>query len=643
MCGIAGIVDRDAPRIGFSLRRMVAAQKHRGPDGDGATVINDGSLSIALGHSRLAILDLSPAGAQPLVHPVTGDVLIFNGEVYNFLKLRSELEALGCSFSGHSDSEVLLHALVQWDTAALDRIEGMFAFAFYRCTTRSLLLARDPLGIKPLYMAYAKERLIFASEVRAILASGLVSRAISRRGLASYLAYGAVQEPDTIWESVCTLPAGHYCKVQLGTDALQAPLRPQAYWSIPRIDEACNESIAVERVRSTLIESVRDHLVSDVPVGVFLSSGIDSTLVAGLASRLKPDVRSFTVSFPEDSQLDESGIAAESAALLGIAHVNVPVLSDMALKCVSDWFEHLDSPSMDGLNVFVISRAVRAEGITVALSGQGGDELFGGYPSFTDVPRVCRARKLLDRLPKAVIRNCLNLALRNKSLAYREKAFAMFEASNSVLSIYLQRRRTLSDAQLKSLGVTAADYGLSPDFLPQESLLPAELQRLDAREQVSLFESRYYMGNMLLHDGDANGMANSLEIRVPFLDSRMLQLAYSIPGNIRFPKGRPPKHMLRHAFPDLLNGAVLRQKKRGFALPVKRWMSGVLKERCEESIRALSTHAGLDARGVDHIWQAYLAEPDSPIWSRAWQLSVLGDYLVRWGSADTPVLAQLPR
>lgn len=631
MCGIAGIVSLVHSEVSSALDRMVAAQRHRGPDAQGVHVATMGELSVGLGHTRLSILELSPLGAQPMIHPRTGDVLVFNGEIYNFRRLRTELETRGCVFRGHSDTEVLLHALVEFGPDVVARLEGMFAFAFLSLAHRTLLLARDPLGIKPLYLARGPRGFLFASEARALLASGAVPRSLDSQGLASYLAFGSVQEPGTLWQSIRSLPAGHSVSVPLAPFAPAAEFLPRPHWRFP-VPGPTTEVEAIERVRATLTESVRDHLVSDVPVGVFLSSGVDSTIMAGLASRMQPDIRAFTVGFPEDFDLNETEIAARTAARFGLRHVPISLEATAARQWTEDWFESLDSPSMDGLNVFVISRAVKAEGLSVALSGQGGDELFGGYPSFTDVPKLYRWCRFARHLPRGLTAGLLALAMRCRPLAQREKAGDMLAAADSVLSLYLQRRRTLSNRQLAALGVNPVAAGLTEDYLPHEAGTLAEAANLDVREQVSLFETRHYMGSMLLRDGDANSMASSLEIRLPMLDRRMIDLAFSLPAAVRFPDGYAPKHILRRAFPELLSEEVSRLGKRGFNLPIKRWMRGPLRERCADSLRALGDLTPLRPSGIQQIWNAYLAEPESAMWSRAWQLCVLGDYLRRHGA-----------
>ncbi|HEX8911950.1 MAG TPA: asparagine synthase (glutamine-hydrolyzing), partial [Humisphaera sp.] len=377
MCGIAGIIAESQAVAREALPRMLGCLAHRGPDDEGTEVVPFGRRFLGLGHRRLSVIDPSPAGHQPMTHPGTGDRIVFNGEVYNFEALRAGLA--GDSFRGHSDTEVVLHRLARdGPAAALPGFQGMFALAFLDWRRGRLTLARDPLGIKPLYVAATPRAILFASEVRAILASGLVDRRIDPAGLATLLAYGAVQQPATFVCGVAAFPPG--ASLGLTPDSLGGPLpEPAAYWAPPRPDPAIDEARALAELRAVAPRAVADHLVSDVPVGVFLSSGIDSTVVAGLAARAAGRVRSFTVGFSDEPDLSEHAPAAETARRFGLVHAPLDVTGPEAEAAVGQWLAAADQPSLDGLNVWLISRAVRAEGIVVALSGLGGDELFGGY------------------------------------------------------------------------------------------------------------------------------------------------------------------------------------------------------------------------------------------------------------------------
>jgi asparagine synthase (glutamine-hydrolysing) len=629
MCGIAGILDHDRLRAQSALTRMTAAQAHRGPDDSGEQVLPLGRGSLGLGQRRLSILDLSPAGHQPMRHPQTGDWMVFNGEVYNFAVLRRELETAGETFVGSGDTEVLLHALARWGPACLRRLQGMYAFAFFDAANRRLILARDPAGIKPLYLARAGDAWLFASEVRALLASGLVPPRLDPRGVAGLLAYGAVQHPCSLFRDIVSLPPGTWQEIGPDADGRWVVAAPQTFWSYPRPDAALGEARAAGEVAATLDAAVRDHLVSDVPVGVFLSSGLDSTIIAGLAARHARDLRTFTVNFADQPDFDEQRLAAETARQFGLPHVEIPLPAAEAEAAALDWLGALDLPSMDGLNVYVISRAVRRHGIKVALSGLGGDELFGGYPSFRDVPRLRRVVSRLRPLPSGARRGLAALAGLGRPTAVRGKLTDMFGGDGSLLSLALQRRRVLSDGQLAALGIEAERLGLTPDFQPPEALEGIDPHESDPVAAVSRVESRFYQSNVLLRDADANGMAHGLEIRVPFLDQRLLDLGHALPGKVRLPPGAPGKYLLRRACAPLLRPDLLSQPKRGFTLPLRRWMVGPLRSLCEAGLKTAKEVGLFRPEGVDAIWQGFLREPESPMWTRALSLSVLGTFIRR--------------
>lgn len=633
MCGIAGLISRDRTLIDRAMHALLCAQTHRGPDDEGREIIDPGSGAplVCFGQRRLSIIDLSPLGHQPMRHAASGDVLTYNGELYNYMTFRRELEREGVTFRGHSDTEVMLAALVRWGPKVIERFEGMFAIAWYRAKERTLVLARDPVGIKPLYIARTPKGLAFSSEVRAVVDSGLIDKKLDRAGLATLLAYGAVQEPHTLFEGVRSFPAGCWQEFKLDSFLENDTGRPVRYWSPPPPDRSITEASAKAQLRDTLEAAVRDHLISDVPVGVFLSSGIDSTLLAGLAAKHLPDLRSFTVAFSDNPDLSEGAMAAETAKLFGLRHTEVQITAAEAEAEAAKWLMCQDQPSMDGLNVYIVSGAVKRQGMTVALSGLGGDEVFGGYPSFIDVPKLARMMRKVRAVPRAVRPALAAVASVGKSTAYRQKLADMARSSGSLIDLYLQRRRTMSARQIGELGLRAADLGLTDQFMPRDVMSDTRVDDGDPVWSVAVLESRFYMGNMLLRDADINGMAHSQEIRVPMLDKRILDGFMRVPGSVRLPRAVNNKHLLREAFPDLLRPELLNQAKRGFTLPLRRWMQTSLRDTCEEALKELRSLEVLRPEGIDSIWQGFLRDPESPIWSRALTLAVLGVYVKRMG------------
>jgi asparagine synthase (glutamine-hydrolysing) len=636
MCGIAGFIGFDRDRVHDSVQRMTTVLAHRGPDAQGVEVVRFGHVWLGLGHRRLAILDLSPLGQQPMTHAKTGSKLIYNGEIYNFLSLRKELESLGESFVSQSDTEVLLAALVRWGEQALNKLQGMFAFAFYDAAHYRLLLARDSVGIKPLYYARTSVGLVFASEVRGVLASGALRGQLSLPAIAGYLAYGAVQQPLTIYSDIEAVPPGSWIEISEHADGWKVG-QPRRFWEYPRATTPCDTQAAIGSMRTLLDQAVRDHLVSDVPVGVFLSSGVDSAAIAGFAARHSPQIRTFTVGFSDHPAWSEATQATELAKRLKLDHTVINLHEQDALTATQEWLNRLDQPSIDGLNVFVISQAVRNEGIKVALSGLGSDELFGGYPSFSDVPRLWRVMGWIRWLPSP-LRRCLakTLSLR-LPVGTRAKLVDMASGPYDLLSLCLQRRRLMSNQQLERLGLRADDLGLDFNFQPSGANHDLKMDETDLIWSISVVESRYYQGNMLLPDCDVNGMAHGLEIRVPFLDQRLLDFAHAIPGPVRLPPGDQPKYLLREAVADIVQPDRLNHAKRGFTLPTTRWMMGTLRPRCESAIEQLKQLGLLRPEGIDAVWKAFTAQPDTPIWTRALALVVLGSFFSR--SHMSPSLA----
>jgi len=628
MCGIAGIIAAE-PNARSALPAMTRAMIHRGPDDGGESYLPFGDQTLAFGHRRLSILDLSPAGHQPMINPRTGDQIIFNGEIYNFAELRKELENEGQTFNGHSDTEVLLYGLSRWGPEWLRKLAGMYAFAFYDAKLKQMIIARDSLGIKPLYVveipgADGKPGLLFASELRAILASGLVSRELDRQGLATFLAYGAVQEPSTIIKGIRVFPPGSYQVFHADGRAT----KPTTFWTYPAVSKQIrSEREALDSIRNTLDNAVREHMVADVPVGVFLSSGLDSTVIAGLAARHTSRLRTFTVGFADQPDMSELALAKETAGLFNLDHTEVVINGSQAEAAAVEWLGTLDQPSFDGLNVYIISKAVRALGITVALSGQGGDELFGGYPSFVDVPRMQHWLRKITWLPAKTRSLFCRLATARYPAAVQQKLTDICGTDGSIRDIYLQRRRAMSTNQLLTLGVRAADLGLADNFqLPEVSDAIISNDH-DPVATISRLESQFYQGNMLLRDSDTNAMAHSLEIRVPILDQRVVDFVYTLPGQMRLPRPHANKHLLRTAFSSFLRPDLSNQRKRGFTLPISRWMIGPMRGLCEQALADLKKLELLDAKGIDAIWGTYLLEPESPIWSRAFMLVVFGTYL----------------
>jgi len=566
MCGINGILRLDdaAPPVDSDeLRTTRDAMTSRGPDGEGLWVAAGGD--IGLGHRRLAIIDLSDAGLQPMSRAEGRYRITFNGEIYNYRELREELARDGAPFHTESDTEVILALYEREGPAMLDRLRGMYALALWDAGERRLLLARDPYGIKPLYYSERAGFLRFASQVKALEAGGAIPQDVDSGGLVGFLLWGSVPEPHTIRSAVRALPAGHHLVVQHGTVG-----RPLAHYRFEDPPSAGGDD-PVTAVR----DSVRAHLVADVPVGIFLSAGMDSALIAANAARLQAEPpTTLTLTFDEyaGTPMDEGPLAAEVARELGTRHVEHRVKRDDFLDVWSQATAVMDQPSIDGFNTYVISRYAREAGFKVVLSGLGGDELFGGYPSFQEVGRWMRATRVMRRVPGLRTLWPALAALR----PHQPKLGGMLEHAGSIPGAYFVRRGLFLPQDLpRLLGPELAREGLAAyDAVADADKFLGLRDRPGAHDvdgwgAVHVMESTQYMRNQLLRDVDWASMAHSLELRVPLVDARLRD---SFAGGGFEPARRGGKAALvRRAVPEL-PAALWGRPKSGFSIPVMEWL-----------------------------------------------------------------------
>jgi asparagine synthase (glutamine-hydrolysing) len=573
MCGIAVVVGGRRDEVIDAAKRMTAAQRHRGPDDEGLEVFDlpDGR-TLAMGFRRLAIHDLSAAGHQPMTDPRTGITIVFNGEIYNFRDLRRELEAQGHAFRSASDTEVLLAGFTAWGHDVFTRLAGMYAAVVYEPKLNWLTVVRDPLGIKPIYVARTADGLAVASEVKALRASGVVPTTVDRAAVASFLAYGAVQRPLTILKAAKAQRPATYTLFDLNAPGLAE--RTTRFWAFPNPREGKHDGVEFRRaVGDKLRTAVEDHLDSDVPVGIFLSRGIDSTAILKLACEARPGrIDAFTVSVGAGTQLDEAPVAERTAKLYGARFHRIQVSNEQAQQDFDDWFDAMDQPTIDGLNTFIVSRAVKRAGITVALSGLGGDELFAGYSTFQSAPMSALASQLTRVLPnrwrREIPRGVAKL-LRGRPREVKAVE-SVLKPEGDVLRATLARRRLFSDAHLHELGFSDhAECGLEPEWvLPHDDALRPLL--VGGPSAVRQAEMLGYMGNMLLRDSDVYSMATSLELRVPMLDQRVVAFAlnHSLPSFA----SQPSKAAILGAACGGLPAEVLDAPKQGFALDYERFV-----------------------------------------------------------------------
>jgi asparagine synthase (glutamine-hydrolysing) len=629
MCGIAALLgDLPSDEIESALGAMLDAQIHRGPDDSGSVVIPTGQAMLGLGSRRLAIQDVSSLGHQPIRNENTGDVLVYNGEIYNAPELKKILLTAGHRFRGHSDTEILLRAWEQWGVECLDRLRGMFAFAIWDSRRSRLVIARDHFGIKPLYYATGSGWFACASEVQALTRSGFISSEVDRRALAGYLAYGGVQEPLTMLANVFALPRGSWQEF----DSSGCSVASRRYWCFPQLRHSVRQqplSQIVEEGRALLQCAVEQHLLSDVRVGVFLSGGLDSTAILGLANDKAHGnlFEAFTVSFPDQAGDDEYRVARATAARFGASFNECQVSDSTALAWIADALARIDQPSMDGFNTYVVARAAREQGIVVALSGVGGDELFGGYNLVRRVPRSYDFASWLNPLPVSLRKTASRLATAFDTRIARQKAEEIVAGDPGLIGIYFHYRRLHSNLTLSALGLNAKDLDLSEDFQLRDLRYEDSYVPGDRIASVSRLDSSFYLQNILLRDSDVFGMANSLEIRVPFLGRDLAQWALGLPGDVLLPPRAPQKLLLRHICADLYTKEQLKRPKRGFTLPFASWLKRPLRELMEENLGFLRSSGLLQPEGIDLLRKMFDAERDGSAWSRVWALVVLGTWL----------------
>lgn len=562
MCGIAGILTKTEIKNNLEnlMLRMQTALQHRGPDDQGIYI--SPNREVAFAHTRLSILDLSAAGHQPMSTPDGRYWITFNGEIYNFRQLRLDLEVKGEKFYSQTDTEVILKLYQQQGTECVKKLRGMFAFAIWDNQEQTCFIARDALGIKPLYYWQSGSTLIFASEIRAILASKLPSIALSPEGLYGYLVSGSVPEPHTLIAGIRCLEAGHWLRWQAGN------LSQQQYWQINFAAETISLTEAKEKVRNALIDSIEHHFISDVPVGIFLSGGIDSSSIVALSRQTqKGNLRTYSIAF-EENEWNEGELAQKVAQEFGTEHTEYKVTASLGRDLLPKFLASIDQPSIDGFNTFCVSQIARKDGTKVVLSGLGGDELFGGYKTFQQVPNMVRWGQQLQKIQP--ISSSLGRGLASLGISPRMRR----------LGDFLQQKPTTAAAYRSFRGIFShreawkitqhyfkdASLPIWEGVIFQDRSLPKNLPSLE--DEVSLLELSCYMRNQLLRDSDVMSMAWGLELRVPLVDQALLEAIASIPSTMRLAQG---KQLLVQAIPELPSW-LLNRPKRGFFFPFQQWI-----------------------------------------------------------------------
>ncbi len=626
MCGLAGLVEWDgdrrasAPRLSAALGASLA---HRGPDDEGAYVSPRGEALLV--HRRLAIIDPTPGGHQPMASPDGRHWIVWNGEVFNYRELGERLEREGERFTGRSDTEVLLRWLLRHGSEGLSALRGMFAVALWDQEARSLLLARDRFGIKPLYVAVSDRRVVFASELRALWENGLVERRASPAGLLAYLAWGSVPAPLTWLAGVESLQPGRWIRWDAEarvTSGLFADVRTH-YASEPDAP-AVDERALRAGVRAAVEQSVQAHLVADVPVGVFLSGGIDSAAIVSAArSAGAGDLRTYTVTF-EGSPLSEHEQARAVARRFETTHHEVHVDARALLGDFPTILARLDQPTADAVNSFYVSRAVAATGIKAVLSGTGGDELFGGYPSFRRLPRALQAKQRLWPLVGPVAPALA--ALLPAGLRPRWRQFCA--ADGRMEDLYRVQRGLFMPGEYPALlGPALREPSVWREASAQLAATERTLFAPPADERpvasVARLETTVYLASQLLRDLDVMSMAHGLEVRVPLVDDPLLSAIWPALG------ARPDllrgKRLLHETLAQPLPPGIADRPKQGFTLPFAEWMTGAIAPLVRDGMAALAREGWIDKKVPDAAWQAW--RRGTSHWSRAWSLAVLGHFL----------------
>jgi asparagine synthase (glutamine-hydrolysing) len=614
-----GSVAADPRALALKLGRSLA---HRGPDGEECWLSD--TAEVLLVHRRLAIIAPGPLGAQPMVTPDGRVRIVFNGEIYNHRELRLELEARGERFVTRSDTEVLLRLIALEGPAALSRVRGMFAFACWDAADRTLLVARDRFGIKPLYVAATPARFACASELGALRAAGLVGGVPSPASVLAFLSWGTVPPPLSWDQDAEMLPPGTWRRWSMDG-------RDERGWFADTRDgyrtgaRAASGTAAFRgEVRSAVHDSVRAHLVADVPVGVFLSAGIDSTaIVAAAIAAGAVNLQTFTVGF-DDSSSEADG-AREIAAVFGTRHHDIRVAAADLVRDFPTFLAHLDQPTIDGMNSFVVAKAVASSGIKAVLSGTGGDEMFGGYPSFRRLPRAVAMKRASG--PAWPLIAPVAAVFMPERLRARWRRFV---SSKGVADAYRVQRGFLMPEEARALaGPALRDDSVWRDAAAQLDAVEHRLLDPTGDERplasVARLESRVYLAAQLLRDIDVMAMAHGLEVRVPFVDHELLARVWPELG--LHPGLVPRKALLRGTIDRVLPEGFARRPKQGFVLPFAEWMGGALAPIVHDGMRSLAGHGWIAADAPDRVWGAWRA--GAAHWSRPWGLAMLGHSLGR--------------
>jgi asparagine synthase (glutamine-hydrolysing) len=613
MCGIAGILDfSHSANIRTAIQHMTECIAHRGPDAQGNHIDED----LALGHRRLSIIDLSEVANQPITDHTGRYTIIFNGEIYNYQEVRTQIHHY--PFRTQSDTEVILAAYELWGPAFLKKLNGMFAFALWDKKEKQLLIARDRLGKKPLYYYQDKNVFAFSSEVRSLLASGFVPRRLNESMIGEFLMYQAPLGPHTLVQGVKQLQAGHYAIIK------EKVFTEYPYWQyedVEKNDDAPEQ--AKDKIKELFLDSVRLRMIADVPVGAFLSGGIDSSMVVACMAELSTQpVHTFSISFQE-KEFDESVFAEIIAKKYHTQHHKLVMKPEEFLDSLEDILSAMDSPSGDGPNTYLVAKKTKQEGMKVALSGLGGDELFAGYEKFLMYDRIMR-QKWISSIP-LFLRKQISKPFSRSGMPRQIKLAELLLLDKWKLStVYTGLRRSYSPEEAAEILSVAPHNNYVEQQLDQIDKATCWMGRLS---KATLAEMETYTRDVLLRDTDQMAMAHALEVRAPFFDHRLVEYVLSLPDHLKYP--HTPKKLLVDALSPRLPDEIVHRRKMGFTFPIKRWLKSELRNTAQEKIDYLAGRKEFNSRAVTDKWDHFLKRDQKILWPRVWQLVVLSDWIQR--------------
>lgn len=628
MCGINGILGlKDSSLAKQKVQAMNITMKHRGPDDEGIFANEE----IVLGHRRLSIIDLSSAGHQPMQSHDGRFQIVYNGELYNFKELKFELTRVVSGsnqqayfFQTNTDTEVIIAAYARWGEDCVNHFNGMYAFAIWDNLKKELFIARDRLGIKPLYYFYTNNTFAFSSEIRSLLASELIPKQLDENSLVDYLRYQTVHAPNTIVKGVKMLMPGHYLKGGSGKITIHS------YWNLKKnISHASDGKSYVEvckDVNQLLTKAVERRLIADVPFGAFLSGGIDSSAIVGLMTKVSTEkVKTFSVTFDE-SEFSESKYAQLIAKKFNTDHHEIKLNPKDFLKELPNALKAMDHPSGDGPNTYIVSKATKEAGITMALSGLGGDELFAGYDVFKRSLELNK-KAWLNAVPKFMRSAGGSILTKAKPGVASEKIAEILKQDKiNFKTFYPLSRQVLMDKEILSiLNKKELAANRVSEIIDIDALSRVEGRQQSIVTQTSIAEISTYMQNVLLGDADQMSMAHALEVRVPFIDYTLVEYVLGVPD--KYKSTSSPKKLLVDSLGDLLPPEIVNRPKMGFTFPWKDWMQNEMKGFCEGKIISLSKRKLFNEHGVINLWKEFLSDNPKVTWSRIWHLVVLENWL----------------